>query len=794
MDNRKLLRYGAFVLAISLSSGCGSQKEREQQYLEKAQSYFKAENLDKAKVELKNVLQINPKNTDAIYLMAQLAEKDKDWQKMFGLLQNVIAEKPDNFAAQAKLGKLFLLGNDIDKANEKAELILAKEPNNIAGMTLKAGVYLRKNEQVKAEALAHSILKLEPGNVDATYVLLKVYDDSKKYSDALELTDAAFALHPEEFNLALVKLQLLVLTDKKDQVDNLVHTLQQQNPKNTALHYSLVKLYLQLQQQDKALQILQDLIGNLPEDTKPKLALVEFYISQNQSTQAETALKNFIQNNPKEYDFSFALVNLYKNDEAKAVEVLNQIISSDHNDGASALKAKNILALNALRKNDKKTARDLVEAIIKADQHNMDALVLRASLDIDEDKNEAAIADLRTVLRDHPESDNAYILMSKAQQKAGLQDLALESMEKALSINPGNNGTRISLAKMFVQKKDDARALKLLTDVDKSKAQNAEVVSALADYYASKQDWENAEKTAKSIVQTADNGLVDFKLGQIYYAQKKYLQALDAYEKVLKQKPLAIDILANITDIQLAMGEPAQANERLNNLVKQHPDNIGLLNLRGQLYKQQKQFSEAEKLYTDIIKRNKNADFAYKNLAEIFFLQKQPDKALTSFLQAQAAMPENLDIKMALAEIYDRIGKTDEALAIYQAALTLSPENKLIINNLAALTATTTEDPAKLKAAFELVKGFKNMTQPGFLDTYAWLAFLNGDTDTALSSMEKVVKLAPDFPEFNYHLGVIYAAKGKTAEAKTALDKALSNSQQYRWTPKAQEALSKLTS
>lgn len=794
MDKRKLLQYGACVLAITLSSGCGSQKEREQQYLDKAQSYFKAENLEKAKVELKNVLQINPKNTEAVYLMAQLAEKDKDWQKMFGLLQNVITEQPDNFSAQAKLGKLFLLGNAIDKANEKADLILAKAPNNIAGMTLKAAVYLRQHELAKAEALAQTVLKLEPGNVDATYLILKVYDDAKKYTEALALAEAGFTLHPEEVNLALVKLQLLVLTDKKDQIDPLVHSLQQQNPKNTSLHYSLVKLYLQLQQQAKAEQLLQDLIGNLPDDTKPKLALIEFFVNQNQVAKAEAVLKDYIKNYPQEYDFSFALVNLYKDNEAQAIAVLHQIISSDHDDGASALKAKNILALNALRKNDKKTARELVEAIIKADQHNMEALLLRASFAIDEDKNEAAIADLRTVLRDHPDAENAYILMSKAQQKAGLQDLSLESLEKALTINPNNVGTRISLAKIFAQKKDDARVLKLLNEVDKTQAQNAEVVSALAEYYASKQDWVNAETTAKSIAQTTETGLADFKLGQIYFAQKKYPQALEAFETVLKKKPLAIDILANITDVHLALGDAAKANERLNNLVKQHPDNFGLLNLRGQLYKQQKQFPEAEKLYSDIIKRNKNADFAYKNLAEIYFLQNQVDKGLASFLQAQAAMPQNIDIKMALAEIYDRMGKTEDALAVYKAALSLSPENKLVANNLAALTATTTTDPAKLKAAFESVKGFKTLTQPGFLDTYAWLAYLNGDMDTALSSMEKVIKIAPDFPEFNYHLGVIYAAKGRTAEAKIALDKALSSAQQYRWTPDAKAALSKLKS
>ena len=130
------------IVSILVVAGCSSSEERQLKYLEKAQTYFDQKNFEKATVELKNVLQINPKNTDARYLYALVDEKQQDWKKMYGNLLAVIEEDPEHADAHLKIGKIFLFSKDSEKAMEKAELVLAKNPQNTGALALKASIWI----------------------------------------------------------------------------------------------------------------------------------------------------------------------------------------------------------------------------------------------------------------------------------------------------------------------------------------------------------------------------------------------------------------------------------------------------------------------------------------------------------------------------------------------------------------------------------------------------------------------------------------------------------------------------
>ena len=63
------------TLALLLTlSACGGPQERKAQYRSKAQDYIQAGNFPKARVALRNVLKIDPKDADAYFLVAQVEE------------------------------------------------------------------------------------------------------------------------------------------------------------------------------------------------------------------------------------------------------------------------------------------------------------------------------------------------------------------------------------------------------------------------------------------------------------------------------------------------------------------------------------------------------------------------------------------------------------------------------------------------------------------------------------------------------------------------------------------------
>ena len=65
------------------------------------------------------------------------------------------------------------------------------------------------------------------------------------------------------------------------------------------------------------------------------------------------------------------------------------------------------------------------------------------------------------------------------------------------------------------------------------------------------------------------------------------------------------------------------------------------------------------------------------------------------------------------------------------------------------------------------------------MDTLGWIYYKSGETDKAISLLEKVVKQAPGVPVFRYHLGMVYYKKGDLQSAKTHLAKAVESKNEY---------------
>ena len=83
---------------ILLTTGllaCGGPQERKAQYRAKAQDYIQAGNFPKARVALRNVLKIDPKDAEAFFLMAQVEEKEKNWRNAVANYQQGVEIVPD---------------------------------------------------------------------------------------------------------------------------------------------------------------------------------------------------------------------------------------------------------------------------------------------------------------------------------------------------------------------------------------------------------------------------------------------------------------------------------------------------------------------------------------------------------------------------------------------------------------------------------------------------------------------------------------------------------------------------
>ena len=61
------------MLALTLVLGaCGSAEDRKQEHIARGEQYLSEKNFDKARVEFKNALKIDPKDASARYMLGKV--------------------------------------------------------------------------------------------------------------------------------------------------------------------------------------------------------------------------------------------------------------------------------------------------------------------------------------------------------------------------------------------------------------------------------------------------------------------------------------------------------------------------------------------------------------------------------------------------------------------------------------------------------------------------------------------------------------------------------------------------
>jgi len=110
------------VLVVSLVA-CGGAEERKAKYLEKGKAYLAEKNYDKAKVEIKNVLQIDPKFGDAYYAMGQIEEAGEEYGKALSYYRKAIELDPEHMDAKVKLSKIYVIIGARDLIDEAKKLL-----------------------------------------------------------------------------------------------------------------------------------------------------------------------------------------------------------------------------------------------------------------------------------------------------------------------------------------------------------------------------------------------------------------------------------------------------------------------------------------------------------------------------------------------------------------------------------------------------------------------------------------------------------------------------------------------
>ncbi|BAU48025.1 TPR domain protein [Sulfurifustis variabilis] len=792
MPLRPLLGRTVLLVLVLALVACGGAEARKAKYFERGKVYFDQENYDKAVIELKNVLQIDPKDAATYLLLAKVEEKRNNHRQAFSAYAKAVELAPDNPHAQARLGRYYLRAGDLTKAQEMADAILNMYPSHVEGRVLKAAITMLQGNEDKALTEATAVVNEHPEAVDAAELLSAMYQKSGNFQRAIATLAQAIEKNPRDVGMRLQLARLYASQKQPEMAERALREVIELEPKNFNHRVTLAAFFAQADRVEQAEKVLREAIQTDPEDMQRRLALVELIANRKGLEYAESELEEALKSDRTNASLRFALGRIYEKRDAsgKAVELYRQLIA-EHGVKPEGLQARNLLAHLLYSQGKFAEAATLTAEVLKENPRDNAGLLLRGKLALQEGDSLTAISSFRSVLKDQPESSDALGLLGEAHALNRESELAREHFQKAVEANPRNVAARVRFARFLAETGDSATALK---EVERALASASDDIAALrlkAELHVTRKEFAAADAAVVKLKSAhAKNPTVYLLAGQLYAGQKKYDAALKEFELAFALSPASPDVLAGIVKVELARGRPEAAVSRLKDVLKNTPDHALAHHMLGEVYLGQKKFVAAEQSIERARELQPKWNLPYRTLANAHAVRGDNEQAIKILEQGLQNVPEDTVLSLALAEAQERAGRHTQAIDAYERVLRHSPNNLVAANNLAALLADHRNDAGGLKRARELVPMLEQAPQPVLRDTAAWVYYRAGEIDKAISLLKPVVEKAPKVAIFQYHLGMAYHKQGDAQAAKLHLSKAVEANAKFPGADEARATLS----
>ncbi len=444
---------GGLVAAIVLA-GCTSKADRVRSGLRKASQYVRDGQWDMARVETRNVLQIDPRSAAAYALSAQVAEGSGDYPRAWTAWQQSAELAPGDLDAQLAIARLRLLSGDNDGAERGIAQVLARDAGHAGARTLRAALATRRGQVDAAiRDLRDLVEHAHPPPLDADLMLASLLAQQGDRSGALHVLDAALATAPASVALLVAAAQ--VCEGAPDDPGLAARALDFHRraahaaPRDPGLWRSWAAFHVRRREIDQAETVLRAALDADPRgDPEPAtLTWIAFLDEQRGIDPAVAAASAAVAAHPDSPALRLRLAELHDDagQPAQAERTLRELATRTPGSPA-ALAAQDRLAERAFDAGRPDEALAWLAKTLATQPRDAQALRLRGRIALSRGDPAAAIVDLRSAVHDAPGSAELVGLLAQAHRANGAAQLARDVLADAVRFRPDDPALRLLLA------------------------------------------------------------------------------------------------------------------------------------------------------------------------------------------------------------------------------------------------------------------------------------------------------------------------------------------------------------
>jgi tetratricopeptide (TPR) repeat protein len=263
-----------------------------------------------------------------------------------------------------------------------------------------------------------------------------------------------------------------------------------------------------------------------------------------------------------------------------------------------------------------------------------------------------------------------------------------------------------------------------------------------------------------------DRALAHVIQGSIFEITGDFANAILEYQEALQENPTAAIHFALSKDYSL-LGKHAPAAQHARVAVRLDSLNILYRQNLASVYMNAYQPDLALPEFERIVQIDSNNTEAWFSLARLY-QNTQPRKALEIYDRLLDHLGNDWEILFQMAEIYDRLGRFDDAAEKYKKMIAIDPSNKVLQRQLAETYSRAGKTQEAIKILQEMLETDKN--NPDAIAALADVYLDQRNYDKALELYQRLLTLEHTNPEVRIRVGVAYM--GQAQRDSTFIEKA----------------------
>lgn len=752
---------GLLLFAVS----CGVSKDK---FLARGEEYLQKRKFHEAVMQFRAAADVDKDSAAAHWGLARAYENLGQFYETVDELRKTVDLAPENLDARAKLGNYFLLVQPplIAEAEQALQDIFARDANFIEGHILKASILAA---QKKPEA------------------------------EIVQVLDQAIAINPNRTESYLSKSRYFMSLNKAAEAEDAIKKGISVNP-NAALGFVEYGKFLDYANRaNEAEPQFKKAVELEASNIEAREAIAEFYLVQKQFEKAEQAFKDLVKVQENSPESRLSLADFYarigRGDDA--LTTLNQILA----DAPEYVRARYRLGEIQLDRKNYAEVRKQTEILLSINDDDTEALMLRARVNLQENKAEDAVKDLEEILKKQPSQRDALFYMTQARLALGQIDQARAFTGDLDKYHPTFLKTKllkIQLAFSANQFENALRQANELIETAKISFPNAEAdaqdlmdlqirgLSARGLAFLELGKIAEAKTDLQEIVRLSPNSSAALvNLAKISIAENNLAEALNLYEKALNVDAKNFDALSGAVNVLIRQKQSAQAHAKIDKTLQENAGNnettAALHYLKSNVFTVEGNAVSAEESLKQAMAADENYLPAYSAYASVLAARNQIDEAVGQYKRIVEKKP-SASVYTLLGMLEDARGNAAESEKHYRKALEVAPDSPIAANNLAWILAETN---GNLDEALTLAqKSVDQIQTAGFYDTLGWVYFKKGLYSPAIEQMKKAVALdeteakkngKPANASYRLRLGTALASSGDKMSAKKEVENSLQN-------------------